>query len=270
MDNISHYLTFDLPVPYKDLMLYPVTLKDYTKFYYFAQCFTLDKNSIPDARIISMKELEYIYFSTQENPEINPYLIWFDRVLALSLKEEKSFESLEKSITEKYRYYENNQHNPYFIINDKNYFEEDYQNIKKIICRQNLVDLPDERFTKEVRDSLEEAKKYKNKDDSPATLEDYIISLSVETGWKLDYIYNMTIRKFLNSLKRLDHILHYKIFLTASLSGFVEFKDKSFIKHWLANLEEGDRYKDISLDLEEVRGKISLDTAKKNIKKRIK
>lgn len=269
MSDITHYLTFDLPVPYKKLKIFPIRMKDYLLFNYFAECFTLDKNSIPDPKVISMKELEYICVSTLENPTQKPYLFWFDRVLSMSLKEDKSFENIEESLN-RYSYYEGNQHNPCFTIQNELYFENDYQEIKKIITQQNMIDLPDENLTKEIRDSLEEAKRYKNKNENPATLEEYIISLATVTGWKLEYIYDMTVRKFLQSIKRFDHILHYKIFLTASMSGMVEFKDKSFIKHWLVGLDEKDRYKDVSMDLEEIQSKISYDEAKNNIKKRIK
>jgi hypothetical protein len=47
------------------------------------------------------------------------------------------------------------------------------------------------------------------------------------------------------------------------MSGLVEFKDKSFIKHWLENLEEKDKYKDVALDLEAVQKKINFEDAKR-------
>jgi len=112
---------------------------------------------------------------------------------------------------------------------------------------------------------MEEAKRYREKMSKsvPATLEDYLVSLSIATGWSLDYIYSMTIRKFFSSLKRMDSFVHYKIYLTASLSGFVEFKDKSFIKHWLDGLEKKGKYQDVSVDLDSVQEKLSFESAKK-------
>ena len=35
--------------------------------------------------------------------------------------------------------------------------------IKNIICNQNMIELPDETISKQVRDSLEEARKYKQR-----------------------------------------------------------------------------------------------------------
>jgi len=258
--NINN-LTFDEPIIYRDLNIYPVRLRDYYAFYGYADCFLTDKNSIPDAKVISMKELEYLHYITQKEKSEKPYIYFFDRILSLCLRDNDSFENPQKSIVRFYLY--KDLHNPYFLINNKKYYDSDYKNIKRIICMQNLVDLPDENISKDVRDSLENALSYKNKsDENPATLEDYIISLSVVTGWKLEYIYEMSIRKFIKSVRRFDHYMHYKIFMSASMSGMVEFKDKSVIKSWLSGLEKKDKYKDVSLGLEEFRRKLSLEDAK--------
>lgn len=259
--DINYYLTYDLPVPYKSIKVYPAIMRDYLFFNTYAQCLLLDKNSIPDPKIISMNNLEYIFYMTQKEMEKHPYLLWFDRLLSVCLKDDKSFEDVAESI-KRYKYDANK--NPVFYIQDKEYTSEDFEEIKKIIAQQNLVELIDENISKDVRDSLEKAKEYKSKlVGKPATLEDYIISLAAITGWSFDYIYSMSIRKFTKSIKRLDNFIHYKIYLSASMSGMVEFKDKSFIKHWLTNLDEEDRYEDVSLDLEKVQDKISLESAKR-------
>ena len=72
----------------------------------------------------------------------------------------------------------------------------------------------------------------------------------------------MTIRKFQKAMSRMDNLIHYKIYLAASLSGMVDFKDKSIIKHWLSNLDSKDKYSDVSVDLEEMQKKLSPDGGK--------
>jgi len=74
----------------------------------------------------------------------------------------------------------------------------------------------------------------------------------------------MSVRKFINTIKRMDNLIHYKIYLAASMSGMVEFKDKSFIKHWLTGLEEDDKYGDVSINLDDMQNKVSLESAKKH------
>jgi hypothetical protein len=258
MDTL-YYITYDLPIPYKGIKIYPATVKDYLYFMSYAQCLTLDKNSIPDVKIISMTELEYIFYSVKTEP----YLFWFDKILSICLKEDKTFENLSESI-KRYNYDEKGK--PFFTIAGDRYNSKDFDEIKKIITMQNLIELPDETISKEVRDSLEKAKQYKDKlanvDTKPASYEDYLVSLSIVTGWTLDYIYSMSVRKMLKSIRRLDNLIHYKIYLSASMSGMVEFKDKSFIKHWLVGLDDDDKYKDVSLDMDAIQGKVSLESAK--------
>lgn len=263
--DITTFTTFDLPVPYKKILLYPVTVRDYIDFSLYSRCLLLDKNSIPDPKIISMTDLEYIYYSTMENAEEHPYILLFDRLLSLCLKDDDSFGDIAKSL-ERYEYTKEKEPKPYFIINEEKYYSDDFDEIKKIIAEQNSLTLIDENISKEVRDSLEKAREYKKKlsGGGEVTIEDYIVSLSIATGWTMNYIYSLTARKFLKSIRRTDALIHYKIYLTASMSGMVEFKDKSFIKHWLSSLEDENKYDDVSVDLEEVQDKVSFESAKKN------
>lgn len=228
------YLTFDEPIPYKKLLVYPVKMKDYMFFYYYAQCFTLDKNSIPDIAIITMKYLDYIAYETERSNGERPYLFWFDRLLSLSLRNEKSFQNFEESM----KRYIRRGGKVCFQIGDEFYDDSDFTELKKIISIQNMLILPDLKIQKELRDKMDEADRFRQKigGGKPCSLEDQIIALSIYTGWKIEDIYGMTIRKFNKAIERADNILHYQIYLGASMSGMVEFKDKSVIKHWLSDL----------------------------------
>jgi hypothetical protein len=265
--NIEYYVTYDLPVPYRNMLFYPVSMKDYFQFNMYSKCLTIDKNSIPDPKIITMSNLEYMYFMTKtkeegtKTEEEEPLLVWFDRLLSLCLKNDESFSDIEESIK---RYGYNERKKPIFYVDSEEYSANDFEEIKNIIAKQNMVELVDENISKEVRDSLEEAREFKRKlsKSKPGSIEDYIISLSIITGWKPEYIYSMSIRRFTKSIRRLDNLIHYKIYLQASMSGMVEFKDKSFMKHWLVDLEDEDKYSDVAVGLEEMKDKISFESAK--------
>jgi hypothetical protein len=260
--DISNYITYDLPVPYRNIKIYPVRVKDYALFSAYSQCLTIDKNSIPDPNIISMTYLEYI-FSIAENQEEKPYLLLFDRLLSLCLPDDNSFENVMES-GKRYGYSKETE-KPIFIIGEEIYTSEDFDNIKDIIAQQNMVELIDENISKEVRDSLERAREFKRKLSGikPASTEDYIISIASVTGWTFEYIYSMSVRKFLKTIRRLDNLIHYKIYLGASLSGMVKFENTDFIIHWLSGLDEDDKYSDVSVDLQEMQDKVSLESAKK-------
>lgn len=259
--DINYYINYDLPIPYRNIEIYPVTVKDYLLFSYFSECLTVEKNLIPDVKIITMSDLEFLFYSTEDGSTNHPYLFWFDRILQICLRDDKSFELIEESI-KRYKYDEKGK--PFFMIGDEVYTAVDFEKIKAIICNQNLVELPDTTISKEVRDSLEEARKYKERLSGgvPGSFEDYMVSLTIATGWTLEYVYSMTIRKFIKSIRRLDSLIHYKIYLSATMSGMVTFKDTSFVKHWLLGSADEDKYKDVSMDLDTIQRKVSMESAK--------
>ena len=91
-----------------------------------------------------------------------------------------------------------------------------------------------------------------------AGLEEQIACVIISSGLSLDDIYVMPIRKFAYVLQRADMKLHYEIYLSASMSGFVEFKDKSAIKHWMTEIVK-DKFGGNAVKLEDVQNKITFD-----------
>lgn len=251
------FYTFDKSVPYKSLMIHPIRIQDYYEFLFCIPCLMLEKNSIKDPQMaikaISMSYLQYMYeVSSRENN----YIQLFDGLLRLVLriKEEKTI---------KYEYDKNG--SPYFMIDDIKYYSEDFDEIRKIISEQNMIDLPDERIQKNVRDSLEEARRFKQKlnKNKVASFEEQMMALATYTGWSLDEIYNMTYRKFVLAIRRANQIIMSNIYLTASMSGFVSFKDKSVLKSWISDINEEDKYSDVKMSPEKLQSKANFEEAKK-------
>ena len=88
------------------------------------------------------------------------------------------------------------------------------------------------------------------------SLEEQMICVLISTPLKLEDIYKLTIRKFEKILQRVDAKLHYQIYLNASMSGMVKFKDESVIQHWMNDLTKDDRYSDVKVDMDAMRNKI--------------
>jgi len=250
MKNNAHInsFTFDEPVEFKGLKIYPVTIKEYFPFLFAVECLLVDKNSIPDSKIISMQYLDYIVYSA--NAE-NNHMEKLAGLLYLCLKEK--IEDIQYKVDEK------NQCT--LTISGIDITSSDFEEMKEIILEQNLIELPDYTIQKEIRDKIEEGKRLRMKGNGRmASLEDQIISLSVSSGISLDEIYKMTYRKFSKALGRMDLLIHYKIFLQSSMSGMVEFKDKSFIKHWLTEIKSDNDSDMIELDV--MKKKISFEDKK--------
>jgi hypothetical protein len=248
LDNMTNvHDMFDQPRKIKGLDIYPVRLKDLQFFSFAIPILQIEKNNIPDPMIISMSFLEFLYRASTEE---NAYILKLDVLLKICFKlplEEKTID------------YGFEEDKPFFKISDIMFYSSDFDELKTIICEQNLIELPDENISKEARDVLEQAKRYRervnNSGRKMASLEDQMVAVSISTGLGLEYIYDLTIRKFTKMIERIDLKLHYEIYLAASLSGMVEFKDKSFIQHWLTEIDK-DRYKDVLMEQKKMEEKI--------------
>lgn len=57
--KLSCYI-YDEPVKFKQLDIYPIKVSEYLDFYSYIDCLQIDKNSIPDIKVISMSYLDYL------------------------------------------------------------------------------------------------------------------------------------------------------------------------------------------------------------------
>jgi len=250
-DKYDIYMVFDQPIPYKELRIHPVLMKDYAVFNYLSQALLVDKNSISDVDILSMTYLEYLYkYNTNEDPYIAMLQALFQIVTRNpELKMNMGIDENNKMA---------------IIIGGVMYSSMDFDEIKNIVAEQNMLELPDDMMQKEVRDKLREAEEFKRRISGikRATLEDLVICVMISTAMSVEDVGNLTIRKFGKILERVDNKLHYEIYLSAQMSGFVKFKDKSVIKHWMSDLRK-DRYSDVKVQPETIKSEINLDNARK-------
>lgn len=252
----TSYTTFDKPIPYKDLVFYPVKVKDYEEFLFYATSLMIEKNSIKDPvlaiKAISMKYLDWMY---EINNKDNNLIMLFDGLLRLVLNKKDS----------QMEYSKDKSGNAFFRVEDSVYYGEDFDIIRNIIAEQNMLDLPDERIQKNVREALEEARRFKQKlnKNKMASFEEQMVALSVYMGIEIEKIYEMTVRKFLISIKRANQLIMSNIYLTASLSGFVSFKDKSILKSWIADIDNEDKYADVKMSPDTLQQKANFENAAK-------
>jgi F0F1-type ATP synthase alpha subunit len=150
--------------------------------------------------------------------------------------------------------------NAFFQIDNITYDANDFEKIKNIIMQQNCLDPIDTTISKEVRDKMLEAEKYKMQQNMTkvCSLEEQMVCVLISTALKLDDIYNLTIRKFSKILQRVDHKLHYQIYLNAQMSGMVKFEGENKLKHWMSDLTKTDRFADVKMDMSEMQRKIDI------------
>ena len=83
-----------------------------------------------------------------------------------------------------------------------------------------------------------------------------MICVLISTALSTEQIHNLTIRKFIKILQRVDHKMHYEIYKTAECSGMVKFKEG--IDHWMSEIKRN-KYSDVivnSDDYESLKNKI--------------
>jgi len=261
MRSIDKYLIFDDPIPYKTLMINPVRMRDYINFHECKSCLLLDKNSVPDPEVISMSYFEYLISTGLQDPF---FITSLDKLFRLilttkTINEDGSiyFDKLDKEDDILVTGDSKN-----FIIRGETFNSDDFDSLKELICLQNQVDLIDESVSKEVREALEKAEetKARNSGTKFCELEDELVAVSAETGFSLDYLFGLTIRKFSKYVARTDNTMHYKIYMGGVMSGNISMKDGKTFNSWLSDLEEEDKYKNSKIGLDELRGKLGDST----------
>jgi len=244
------------------LLIHPVRMQEYLNFHMIANCLLIEKNKIPDPKVISMSYLDFLFYLIENDQNGNVYAQMLTEIISLSLgiekenimyiKDENNKINLKLNI--KFSYSENDKEKT--ILKENIIDKTDFDKIKNIIIYQNIPDYDNTYIDPKMEKALKEAQEFVNKNKKKmASLEDQLICVLISTSLSMDDIYNLTIRKFSKILQRVDYKLHYEIYKTASMSGFVKFEQG--IDHWMSDLSVDDKYADVKVDFEEFRNKVN-------------
>ena len=263
------YFTYDLPVPFGRLMLYPVSIKDYNEFLSSSACLTLNKND--DIAGIRMTNIDYLLSKMQDEKEGPIWSLRFTKIIELcfhiksGLKCPKcgkfmSFEEFyikyeDESIIDKnsilncecgskyqetIKFKENEKGKKIFVFDGVEIDNQTFNKLRKYIMYQNLPDYKDDSWVdKAIRDDQAAKNELKSRGSGTASLERKIIGVCVNTHWKIEEVMNMTIRKFLMALGMVDDIMNYTITRTGLMSGFASLPKGETVEHWLYKKDEG-------------------------------
>lgn len=247
--SLLPYTMYNKPVKYDDyITVYPVTMKDIITFQFLESSITLRKNSIfRDKRIIKMSYLDFLIQSfgnteleiQYDISGLSQYYYYAIQLLQLCCKTE--IKLVEKT--------------GQFKINNEIVTPKIFDDLRRVIIIQNDIDFDiDEFLNYDTEQRLLRAQNDLNKNENKVSIEDYIDSLIIAMHVTEEYVMNMTIRKFWRYIKRYNLHETYTIAKTGECSGFVKFNEP--IKHWMRSLEEDDKYKNLKVDENELRGKI--------------
>jgi len=237
--NYDSYFYYDDPVPYKGM------------FYMSIPTLIINKNRIPDIKIIQMKYLDYILYLINEELEMvktvgcSQIIQQFYSLLCLSFQIDINQIDIVQDENNKAVLKILNYKNANGEVRDIFLTGSEFDDVKQIICDYNMVELPDEKIDPVFEQAIEDARKFRNKNaDIMGSLEDQFVCIMISSSLTLDDIKNLTIRKYQKILERVDFKLHYQIYRTAEVSG-AEFKQP--IQHWRAEIKN-DKYEGLVVD----------------------
>lgn len=240
----------------QSFLIYPPLVTDFIIFYTCIDCLIINKNIIPDIKIIKMSYLDFLFYkSEQETDKVT--LQKLCTILNLCLKLSNEDIRYVKDKDNKYKLY----------LKNIEYNGEDFEEIRQIICLQSDIELPNENMHPDLKKALDEAQEYYNSikgNGKTGTLEDQLDCIvAANTGYKYEDLYKLTIRRFKRLLARVDYKLHYQIYKTAEMGGMVKFKKP--IENWTNDLTQTleEKYANVMVDAEGLKAKVNMTDIQK-------
>lgn len=145
------------------------------------------------------------------------------------------------------------------IINGQEITSKEFDRLRQIILFQNFPDYRDDSWVdRSLRKDYETRLELQRKTAGGAatTLEDRVVALSINTNYKFEEIWVMSIRKFTIALAMVDDLINYKIMKTAVSSGFASLPKGQTVEHWLYKKEK-DMYGDHYASLDAIKQQMS-------------
>lgn len=266
------YFQFDKPVPFiEGLTLYPVNVKFHDEFLTCSSCFTLNKLDDPMGLMYSNMGYLISKMQSEDKDEGAKWSRYFSRLCELIFNIKNgikckdcgkimSFSDFFKGLSEEKENFkcecgstnfmevigikENEKtHKKELRIDGVTVTDEDFNRLRQIVMYQNLPDFKDDSWVDiEVRKDQEETARLrakKNKAGS-ASLERKICCMAVKMSVSLDYVYSLTIRKFLMMFSIMDDLINYETTRIGLSTGMISTKEP--IEHWVFKPESDDLY----------------------------
>ena len=225
----KNYFYFDEPVPFelkkdkKTIYIYPITVRNSEYFRSSVGILTIDKNSIPDPKIISMSYLQFMCESLFADKELGQaYISAMYNIMHLCL-------GLKAPAIK----WENNRPFIYDLEQGVEISAKEFDSIKRIILYQNFLHYDDTYISPEAKQAMEETAQLKNANIDFPNLERRMAIISSHTGiLKKDQI-QMTMRAHDALLEEVRGEVDYIGSLNAILIADAFAKDKREHSEWV-------------------------------------
>lgn len=253
-DDLKIFYANDYPIPYKDIILYPVQVDLYYYFHLLAQCLVMPHKTSGDIKAISLSYLKYLFYLITDKKQFD--IAWqLTELLLVVLKKNKIYIDkdgkeqstisleLDKGIIK---------------IEDKNFDSNDFDKIKRIILEQNAIEIPDETINPEILKAYREIEeiKFKQCQMKMCNFEDQINIVVAKSSYTRQEITQMTIRSFSRLFDRITKIINYEV--QSAQAPYMDKEGQKQIKHYLIDDEKTlkERCEEAFADLNQLKEKI--------------
>lgn len=264
----DRYFTFDEPVPFCGLTLYPVKLKDYKDFMVCSRCLLL--NRADDFKAIKLTNLEYLLSKMEDEKEGPMWSSMFSKLLEICLHVKPGFkcekcghymsyidffakyqamtqEELAKidielcdechegklipSLTHQV---DEETKKKFFVIDGHEIKKSEFNKLRKFLLYQNLPDFKDDEFVaKEIRDDQAERQRLLSKDAPTATLEEKIVAVCTLSSYTIETLKDLSMRKFLMIFNSVTSLVDYTANKIGLMSGMASLPKGEKLPHWV-------------------------------------
>lgn len=271
------YFTYDEPVPFCGLYLYPVSVRNYNEFMTSNACLLLNKNDDPMG--IKFTHLDYLLSKISDEKEGVLWSMRFSKIIELCFhilpgmkcskcgkyipydqffteervklyqdgtdEDRKKFFDCDcgdgKMVASLDQKKDEKSNKTVLLIDGHEIDYVNFNKMRKYILYQNLPDFKDDSWAdKAIRDDQAKRAEILSKDGGKASLERKMLCIVASTGIDISKIYDMSIRKFTALLGVINDYTEYQATKVGLMSGMVSLKKGQKIDHWIYTKEKSD------------------------------
>lgn len=224
------YFWFDKPVPYKVtdgkiVTISPVSVEDSEMFLSWMDIISIDKNALNDVQYISMSYLEFLITSliVKAPKEVSKYTILkLASILRLCL-------GWEGEINIGY----NERKKPVLLYKDIVVSTKQFEDIRRIILYQNLLDFDDSYVNPDIKQAMAEVDEIKSKGIDYPNLERKMAIITAHTGLSKAEQMKMTYRSHTALMKEVYGEVDYLSARIGVMVGNMFSKNKIDFEDWI-------------------------------------
>lgn len=244
---LNKYIPFGIPVPYKNWNIKPIKIRNLLSVSTILGLLEIDKNTLGTIEFITMSNLKFILLMVGVDEEYANQLETLLR-LSLGISDDEAIEVVMNDTEEYLLIGEIIREVKGHLIFDDNKVKKitanDFDEIKRIILYQNILDYSEKYVDPDVKKMADEYYRLKNKNTPDVSLEHKVVCVQMKTGMTLEAIGDLTIRHFIQLFNTIVEESEYSANRLAESMGC---KFKKPLEHW-AYKERKDKYAEAFCD----------------------